>query len=191
MIRINLLPVRETRRAADLRQQGILLGIVAAVAVALSGTFHVYKVRAVSSKQAEIVKVQRELKGLEGVRKSVAQFTEERQEIERKLSVIGSLEAARSGPVRILDEIATRLPKRMWLNSLSMKTGELQLEGMSLDAEIVAAFMTRLAESPIIENVELEETKLEEKEGLKLNTFKVRSAYQYGPRAMPEQTTDG
>ena len=115
----------------------------------------------------------------------------EQEEIEGKLSIIQTLESSRTGPVRIMDEIATRIPKRLWLTKLSMKGGVLRLEGMSLDAEIVAAFMTSLAESPIIEKVELEETKLEDKEGLKLNTFKVRSAYRYGPRPIPAQTTGG
>jgi Tfp pilus assembly protein PilN len=92
-----------------------------------------------------------------------------------------------------MDEIATRIPKRLWLTSLSLKEGVLQLAGVSLDAEIVAAFMTSLSESPIISNVELEETKLEETEGLKLNSFKVRSSYLYSVLAASgaEQASGG
>ena len=83
--------------------------------------------------------------------------------------------------MRIMDEIATRIPKRLWLTKLVMRGGELRLEGVSLDAEIVAAFLTGLEESELIHQVELEETRLEEKDGLKLTSFKVRTAYQFAP----------
>ena len=190
MIRINLLPVREARKAAELRQQAAMLGIAAACALALCTLIHLAKLSQAALTRRHIVTAQAELRKLEEVRTEVERFMAEQEEIEGKLAVIQRLERSRTGPVRIMDEIATRIPKRLWLTKLSMKGGVLRLEGVSLDAEIVAKFMTELAESPIIENVELEETKLEDKEGLKLNTFKVRSAYQYGPRSMPEQTTD-
>jgi type IV pilus assembly protein PilN len=179
MIRINLLPVRETKRQADVRQQGIMLAIVALAAVALCLPFHLYQNARISKKSIELRKANVELQKLQVVRDQVERYTAEKNEIETKLQVIASLEATRSGPVRIMDEIATRIPKRMWLTNLSMKAGELRLEGVSLDAEIVAAFLTGLGESPLIHGVELEETLLQETEGLKLNTFKLRSSYTF------------
>ncbi len=180
MIRINLLPVRESRRVAGVRQQGTLLGIFVGAAVLLAAIIHIVKVSEVSRTRKHIVAAQAELRTLEEVRKEVERFMTEQDIIEQKLGVIAALERSRIGPVRILDEIATRIPKRLWLTNLSMQQGVLRLDGVSMDAEIVAAFMTGLGESPIISNVELEETKLEETEGLKLNTFKVRSSYRYG-----------
>ncbi|MFQ5513082.1 MAG: PilN domain-containing protein [Myxococcota bacterium] len=182
MIRINLLPVREARRQADLRNQGILLGLAVLAAVLLCLPIQIYQARKAARLKAEIVQVNAELTELQVVRDKVAEFTREQEEIEKKLSVISSLERSRSGPVRIMDEVASRIPKRMWLTSLSMEDGELRMEGVSLDAEIVAAFLTSLSESRYIRNVELEETKLEETEGLKLNTFKLRSLYEYPPQ---------
>ncbi len=155
------------------------MGIAVGAAVVLATIVHVAKVSEVSRTRKHIVAAQAELGSLEEVRKEVDRFKAEREEIEKKLGVIDVLERARTGPVRILDQIATRIPKRLWLTSLSMKSGVLRLDGMSLDAEIVAAFMTSLSESPIISKVELEETKLEVTEGLKLNTFKIRSSYHY------------
>ena len=90
-----------------------------------------------------------------------------------------------------MDVIATRLPKRVWLTEFEMKDGTLLLNGVSLDAEIVAAFMASLDESEFINEVELDETRLEEKDGLKLNTFRIRSRYGSNPqlaaRANPKQ----
>ena len=180
MIRINLLPVREARRQVDIRNQGMLLGMAAAAGLVLCVMVHIGKSAQISAQRTAVGVARGELASLDTIRKQVERFKSEQEDIESKLAVIATLEKSRSGPVRILDEIATRIPKRLWLTKLSMKGGVLRLAGVSLDAEIVAAFLTELEESPIISRVELEETRLQEMEGLKLNSFKVRSSYQYG-----------
>jgi type IV pilus assembly protein PilN len=127
-----------------------------------------------------------ELASLQETRKQVERFEKERKDIEQKLNVIAQLESARSGPVRLMDEISSRIPERLWLNNMTAKGGVLSLKGLSLDAEIVAAFLTGLEESPLLTRVELLETKLEEIEGLKLNTFQIKGQY---PHVQPVKET--
>ncbi len=177
MIRINLLPVREARRAANMRQQGLLLGGVIGIAVLTCVWMHVSIKGRQAGEQRRIAEAQVELKSLDATRKQVEQFRKEKEEIEQKLQVIASLESSRQGPVRLMDEIASRIPKRMWLTDLAMLGGRVELKGVSLDAEIVAAFLASLAESPYFTGVELDETRLAETEGLKLNTFSIHSQY--------------
>ena len=177
MIQVNLLPVREARRQANMRQQMLVL----AVAAGIGALVCVWLQISVSSSQAaedrRIQQARVELKELEGVKQQVERFRKEKDEIEKKLAVINTLERARQGPVRLMDEIATRIPKRIWLTEMSMSGGTLQLQGVSLDAEIVAAFLASLAESDLISNVELDETRLTETDGLKLNSFKIHASY--------------
>lgn len=180
MIRINLLPVREARRQAGLRQQALMLGGAALAAVLICGWLQ-YSVGARQAEEQErIGQARAELKGLEQTRKQVERFRKEKEEIERKLDVIAKLERSRQGPVRVMDEIASRIPKRMWLTEMSMSGGELKLQGVSLDAEIVAAFLASLSESALLQAVELDETRLAEHEGLRLNSFKIHSRYAGG-----------
>ena len=181
MIRINLLPVREARRQAGLRNQGILLGVAAGIGVLACVGLQLSIKSRIASSQRAIGQKQAELAALDETRKQVEQFQREREEIEQKLNIIAALERQRSGPVRLMDEIATRIPKRLWLQRLEANQGELQLAGWSLDAEIVAAFLTSLEESPMISNVVLLETTLEEQEGLKLSSFKLKSRFPYTP----------
>jgi Tfp pilus assembly protein PilN len=61
-----------------------------------------------------------------------------------------------------------------------MKGGALTMAGVSLDAEIVAAFLASLSESEMFQDVQLDETRLTETDGLKLNSFKIRSRYSNG-----------
>jgi type IV pilus assembly protein PilN len=177
MIRINLLPVREQRKKASLKRQGVMLGVAAGLGALLALGVHLKLGSDVQAGQRRIQEARAELAKLEEMRKKVDEFRAEREGIERKLKVIDDLEKARKAPVRLLDEIATRIPRRMWLRKLVLNQGALLLEGVSLDAEIVAAFLTSLEDSPLISQVELGETALRETEGLKLNTFKVESRY--------------
>ncbi len=186
MIQVNLLPVREARRQAGIRQQAMILGLSAGLGLLVCVWIHVSIAAKQNTQQRQIAAAKSELKELEATRTLVERFRSEREEIERKLKVIDDLEMNRTGPVRIMDEIAMRIPKRMWLTELKMNAGVLTLEGMSLDAEIVASFLTSLSESKLISDVELEATRLEERDGLKLNTFEISSRYRHGSTDLDE-----
>jgi type IV pilus assembly protein PilN len=181
MIKINLLPVREARRQANLRQQALLFGIATGAAAIICIWLQVSIQSTQAKEQSRIVEARAELKALEATRQKVERFRKEKEEIESKLAVITELERNRQGPVRIMDEIATRIPRRMWLTEMKLHGGTLELQGVSLDAEIVAAFLAGLGESELFHDVELDETRLTETDGLKLNSFKIHS--RYGSRA--------
>lgn len=179
MIRINLLPVREARRVANMRKQGVFLGGAAGAGVALSLIISMWMTARIAHERALISAREVELKKLEATQKEVKKFQTEQQEIEQKLAIIDQIEAARTGPVKIMDELATRIPSRVWLTKMTAHGGTLELEGNSLDAEIVADFAAALEESPMLSAVDLRETRLEETEGLKLSAFKMTAQYPY------------
>ena len=190
MIRINLLPIREARRQASLRRQGTLLGVAVAAGVVVCVLMHFSVQSAISKRQTLLSTKQQELKQLEETSKEVKRFQQERDEIRKKLDVIAEIEKARTGPVRVMDAIASKIPKRVWLTKLEAEEGALEMEGHSLDAEIVAEFLTTLKEADVILNMELQETELKETDGLKLNAFKLRGKY-YHPKpvvAQPQTT---
>ncbi len=179
MIRINLLPVREARRAANMRKHGVFLGGAVGAGVALSLIISMWMAASISRERALIAVRETELKKLELVQKEVRKFQDEQHEIEQKLAIIDQIEAARTGPVKIMDELATRIPQRVWLRKLTAKGGVLLLEGNAIDAEIVADFAAALEDSPMLSQVDLQETRLEEAEGLKLSAFKMTAQYPF------------
>jgi len=179
MIRINLLPVREARRAANLRKQGMLLAFAAGAGVGLCLLISTWMAARIAHERSLVTAREAELKKLEATMNEVKKFQAEQQEIEQKLAIIGQIEAARMGPVKIMDELATRIPQRVWLTKIVEKGGTLEIEGRSIDAEVVADFVVALEESPMLSNVDLQETKLEEVEGLKLSDFKLTAQYPF------------
>lgn len=175
MIRINLLPVREARRKANLRQQGSFLAAAVLAGLAASAMLHVKITASIASERTRVAAAEKELAELEKTLKEVERFRKEKEEIERKLAVIDRLERSRTGPVRILDEVATRMPERLWLTDLKLSGGELSLGGYGIDNETIAAFLTSLEDSEFISNVQLEKTELQENKGLKLNEFRIKA----------------
>ncbi len=185
MIRINLLPVREARRKAGVQQQIAMLAATLVGAIALSVGVHQWVGGKISSAQARIQGLERQLEQFAPQQAQVAEFKAKKAEIEQKLEVIADLERSRSGPVRIMEELAGSIPERVWLTELSADDGKISLSGMSLDNELVASFLTELGESPYFGQVELQSTELRTVEALKLNTFEIQAALE-----SPEEPAD-
>jgi type IV pilus assembly protein PilN len=173
MIRINLLPVREARRRADVQQQLAVMGLVLAASLGGVGWVHLAMKGRISDAHARVAQTEAEIKKYDEQVKQVEAYKAKKKEVQDKLDVIQGLERSRSGPVHMMDELAIHTPERLWLTKLESKGGKLTIEGMSLDNEIVAMFLTKLNDSAYFDKVELGATELETKAGLKLNKFQV------------------
>jgi len=175
VIRINLLPVREARRKNEVRQQLLMIAASVVGALLLCGVAqHVMSSR-IEGAQARVKSLEAQLTQFKPQQEQVDAFKAKKAEIEQKLGVIERLERSRSGPVHILDELASRIPERVWLTNLNANNGQVELSGMSLDNELIALFLTALNDSPYFANVELESSELKTVKELKLNTFKIRA----------------
>ncbi len=188
MITINLLPVRETRKRESERKSVVILGSVLAGTFAVIVAAHVAISSKVGRVMSQIQATQAEIDELSTVIGDVASFKKDKEEIEEKLAVIRELDANRGGPVRILDEIASRLPEKLWLTRLSQESGALTLEGLSIDNETIATYMTRLAQSPYLSNIELERSELQEGGPVKLNQFTIRCSVAMSPEEGGEES---
>jgi len=158
MMEINLLPHREARRAADLRETAavLLLGLV----VVFAGIF--FTAQSVKSDlavaRASVSQLQADIDRYKPQQAQVAAFKLQKKELQDKLDIIASLEQARSGPVRIMDELSENIPDRLWLTSIKTKGHGIELEGQSLDTGVVADFLRGLNASPYFDNVDLDKT---------------------------------
>ena len=170
MIKINLLPFRAARRKENIRRQitiYVLSVVLVLVAVGyfflnLTGTLSDLADEKAAQKR-ELAKYADTIKKIKAIEKKVAQ-------IEKKLGVINELEKNKTGPVRLLDEVALAIPKdRLWLKSLQEKKGTLSLSGTAMDNDTVALFMDNLEKSRQITSVDLKSTKLQNLKSYKLN----------------------
>lgn len=176
MIRINLLPVREARRRANIQQQAVLLGVVVAVSLLATGYLRFALQSEIAEAQSKVTKLDQKIKRFAPQLEKVDAYKKKKAAVEKKLSVIQELDAERSGPVRILDEISNRTPDRLWLTKLDASSNRLDVDGLSLENEIIAQFLTRLSDSQYFKNVELKKSELQNKKGLKIQRFQVHAA---------------
>jgi type IV pilus assembly protein PilN len=176
MIRINLLPVREARRKADIQQQGLFAAGTLAATLVACAMFHLVLGLRVADARSRVSAMDQQIEQFKPQLAKVESFRKQKAEVEKKLDVIRRLDRSRSGPVHVLDELATHAPQRLWITELAAAKGAVNIEGMSLDNEGIAQFLTALNDSDYFDRVELEETELSEKSGLKLNSFKIHAA---------------
>lgn len=175
MIRINLLPVREARRKADLQQQALVAAGALAASVVLCAVVHGVMIARVSGAENRVAGMSQQIEQFKPQLAQVEEFRKKKADVQQKLDVIQRLDKSRSGPVHVLDELVTRSPERLWLTSLDAAKGTVVLKGMSLDNESIAQLLTALNDSDYFERVELDETELAERGGFKLNAFKLHA----------------
>jgi len=103
------------------------------------------------------------------------QTKKSKKALEAKIGVIDELDRARSGPVRVLSELAARTPERLWLTSLVTEGKTILMSGQSLDNDLVALFLRSLGESAYFTDVDLDKTEMRESGGLRLMNFRIRA----------------
>lgn len=91
--------------------------------------------------------------------------------LQDKLNVINSLRKEKSSPAKVLDELSIDKPEKIQLESLRKEGGKLGIEGIALDDETVANFMTNLRKSKVFKNVDLIVSEQIEQSKIKLKKF--------------------
>ncbi len=156
MIRINLLPVRQTRKAESLRREAVLAGLFGAII--LGGCLFVWAGLGIrlSSVNAENVKLDVEIAKLAEDVKRVDDAEAAKADLERKLEVIGSLRAKKTGPAHMLDELALAAPEKLQLSDIAEHQGAMQITGLAVSNEVISQFLRSLEASDYFEQVYLQ-----------------------------------
>jgi type IV pilus assembly protein PilN len=125
---------------------------------------------------ARVHQMQRDIDQYKPQLDQVDVFRKKKSALEGKIDVIEDLDRARSGPVRILSELADRIPERLWLTHLSTKGEVILMKGSSLDNDLVALFLRNLSDSKYFGDVDLDRTELGASAGdLRLVEFSIRA----------------
>jgi type IV pilus assembly protein PilN len=161
MIRINLLPFRAARKKENIRRQLTIFALSVVFLLVVMAYYYMKLSSTLSNLKKEEQQINVELAGYKKTIERINSLEKKIAEIRKKLDVIKDLEKKKTGPVLLLDQIATAVPKeKLWLTSLDEKNGKLTLNGTAMDNETVAVFMTNLENSELITSVDLKSTRL-------------------------------
>ncbi len=145
MIRINLLPVRHVRKQEAGRNQLILFALVLVIAGVVNFYWYSDRDRENQRLKAQVASIQKEISDLDRIIGEVKNVSSEKLKLEEKLKVLDTLKKGRTGPVKMLDAMASAVPKNVWLVKLAETSGAMSLDGTALSNDDVAEFMKALS----------------------------------------------
>ncbi len=174
MIRINLLPIGRRPIEERIRKEISVFFLLMFLSLAVMAYFHVGHTREIERITKEKKSMDRDIRRYQDRQKQLDDLKKRESIIKQKLGVIDDLRKNRDVPVRVLDELAIRIPAdKMWIKSLSQRGGILTLTGVARGNETVAQFMEALAKSPYIDDngVVLKQSRQVDIQGYKLKNF--------------------
>ncbi len=145
MIRINLLPVRQVQKREVGRQVLILAAIVVIGGLVANYIWYADREADRARLATQVVETQRRIDELEKVIGEVRNINTRKKEVEDKLKILDGLRKLRSGPVRMLDALATAMPKKVWLSDFNEQSNLVKITGKALSHEDVAELMRGLS----------------------------------------------
>ncbi len=192
MIRINLLPVKQTQQVERQRQELTRVVVVLVLFVLCAGFYRVYLGRQLATAEARIAEVEEALRALDAKVKDVTDLEQKRKALDAKLKVIAELGRKRVGPVGVLNDLGKATPDRVWLTDFSEAGNSATLTGLAVDNQTVAEFLRNLGASPFFTTVDLVETTQEQAGAeVKLRKFIVKATINYAAVEKKPEAAEG
>ena len=140
MIKINLLPVKASRRQDQVKRELILANIGLVGLLALCGVGYMMVASEVSELKAENSQLQKDIENLKAIVSRVEEVDELKKDLQTKLDVIAGLKANKQGPVRMLDELSSATPEKLSVRELTEVRGRVTLTGLAVSNEVISQF---------------------------------------------------
>jgi type IV pilus assembly protein PilN len=176
MIRINLLPYRAAKKKENIRRQVSIYLLSIVVAMLLVYAYNSSLKSKIDKISADIVSTQAQVTKYKKINQEIAEIKKKLELLERKIQVIRSLERDRKVPVQTMDDLYRLLvQKRMWYTKIEERVQNIKINGIAIDNQTVADFMTRVEKTDSYQDVRLAAIKQQKLQGqdLQLKQFEV------------------
>ena len=199
MIRINLLkpetkdlkePISAPGTADETPKKGPNLGNLIFLALVIGlGAFYFFQQKAFRRENALLATARQEKAQLAYVEAALQKQQAARESLDRKITLIESLNAQRDMAPRLMDELSRRLPDWVWLNEIVFDAKGLQIKGRALSNNLVADYIAGLESSPQIMNVNLVSSTQKTAQGDQYLDFTLRAVLEKKPEPVPPPET--
>jgi type IV pilus assembly protein PilN len=172
MIRINLLPHREIRRKRQQQHFFIMLGVVAALGIAVwFAVSYVYLAGQLNDQQARNKYLQDEIAKLDKQIAEIDKLKEQTAALLERKRVVEELQGNRSEVVHLLDQLVRQLPEGLYLKAVKQTGNRVSINGYTQSQARVSTLMRNLESSPFLEGPGLVEVKATQIAGARTNEF--------------------
>lgn len=159
MIKVNLLPHRQIRRAERQREFGLMASLVAIAAAAVLFVSWSYIHNRIQAQQARNQRLQDEMVRLDKEIAVIGSLKEQIKHVLERKQIVEGLQSDRNQAVLILDELARQLPEGVFLKSVKQMQDEIELKGVADTNARVATLVHNLSDSLIMHSPNLVEIK--------------------------------
>jgi Tfp pilus assembly protein PilN len=190
MIRINLLPQEARRRSGaggfhiD-KAKVIPVAVLGVALLACTSTMMIQGAK-LSSLERDVAQARAESEQYRKTIDLINEMVAKEQELNRRLALVDQLDRNRFRTVKVMDEMARRVPRYMWLTALkNISPQKVAIEGYAFSNLVVSDLMTSLDDSDLFDGTELSVAKRKLVEGQNAVSFTVTSSVNDGPGAPP------
>jgi type IV pilus assembly protein PilN len=171
MIKINLLPLRASKKKETIRQQVsiLVLSMIGVLVVGLS--VYGLMLSKISAAKAQIESSESEIKSLKAKIGAIDNIKKLQADVKKKLDVLNQLRREKSGPASRLAALSDAVPEKLWLTRYAESAGSVSVSGYAFNEELIALFMKNLQASGAFNNVELQVSEQTETGGVKAKRF--------------------
>ncbi|PBJ82835.1 fimbrial protein [Lysobacteraceae bacterium NML93-0399] len=155
MSRINLLPWRAERRKQRQKEFGAMVGIAAAVGVALWFLVNMYYNAQIDGQNERNAFLQQQIAAVDSQITEIEALESQRARLLARKAVIEELQGNRSQMVHLFDQLVRTIPDGVLLTSLKQEGQSLTLEGRSQSNARVSTYMRSLDASGWMTNPQL------------------------------------
>lgn len=171
MIKINLLLARKEKKKGGIPKELLVLVLSVALLLILFGLDQWRVSRKKDDLSAKIAETKKQIAYYKSLTSEVNQARQAQQTLQEKLNVINTLRKEKGGPARVLDELSVDKPEKVHLEGVKKEGSKLLIEGIALDDDTIANFMTNLRNSKLFRNVDLIVSEQIELSKVKLKKF--------------------
>jgi type IV pilus assembly protein PilN len=171
MIKINLLVARKEKRKEGVKREFIvlILSVVLLLAVLIFIQWGLNK--RLEDTVAQNAQKRQEIAKYKSLTTEVEKKKQEQKMLQSRLDIINSLRKDKAKAAMVLDELSIDKPEKLQLESLKKDGAKLGIEGIALDDETIANFMTSLRKSKLFKNVDLIVSEQIEQSKMKMKKF--------------------
>ena len=171
MIKINLLQRKKEGKAAKGRKEMMITVAAVGLLVALLAFLHWQMMAQKDEVARKITSTEQEIALYKSKIDKASKAKEEQKILKDKLQIISSLQKQKSSSAKVLDEVSIQKPEKIHLEVLKKDGSKVGIEGIALDDETVANFMTNLRKTNLFKSVDLIVSEQVEQSKIKLKKF--------------------
>jgi len=171
MIRINLLPHREQKRAARQRELAFMVGAASVLGLLIVFMVHTVLGAQIENQGARNKFLETEIKKLDDQIAEIKILKEQTQAMLARKQVVETLQSNRSAVVYLLDQLVRQLPDGVYLKAIKQSGNSISLQGYAQSNARVATLMRSLEASPWLQSPNLIEVKAATINNLRASEF--------------------